>query len=43
MKSFAKLKEVLMSLPVLKMSNFDKEFVVKYDTSAVGLGAIKRK
>lgn len=37
-EAFVKLKEVLMSPPLLQMPDFDKEFIIEYDACGVGLG-----
>ncbi|XP_044477547.1 uncharacterized protein LOC123204809 [Mangifera indica] len=39
-EAFKKLKNVMISIPVLAMPNFSKEFVVKTDASGSGLGVM---
>lgn len=39
-KVFEMLKTSLINPPVLKMSDFEQEFVVKCDASSSGLGAV---
>ncbi|PRQ25669.1 putative nucleotidyltransferase, Ribonuclease H [Rosa chinensis] len=38
--AFEELKQALMSTPVLPLPDFTKEFVVEYDASGIGIGAI---
>lgn len=39
-EAFAKLKEAMMSTPVLALPNFETQFKVHTDASDVGIGAI---
>lgn len=39
-KAFEKLKELLVAEPVLIYPNFNQEFVIQTDASAIGLGAV---
>lgn len=39
-KSFEDLKQLLLSPLVLRMPNFEEEFVLEYDASRVGIGAV---
>ena len=39
-RAFRKLKRSLVIVPVLRMPNFEKEFVVTTDASLVSVGAI---
>ena len=38
--AFQKLKDVMISLPVLALPNFSQEFVIEMDASGLGLGAV---
>ena len=38
--AFQKLKDLLVSTPVLALPNFDKEFVVEADASSIGIGVV---
>lgn len=39
-EAFKKLKQCLVELPILNMSDFNKEFVIECDASGVGIGAV---
>ena len=38
--AFQKLKDLLVSTPVLALPNFDKEILVEADASGMGIGAV---
>ena len=38
--AFQKLKDLLVSAPILDLPNFDKEFVVEADALGTGIGVV---